>query len=948
MLKLGGIDNRPPKADQAMGKFRVARNVYCTPDNRLIPRYDNLISYIAGSAAIKCVHAVTQYGNEMLSFASEHKGSGKYKYALFSSTGRLPRSSELGDSPFNTIPVHGRFEDYPQQVQTMRNNGSVQYYLCPYDGTLVKYDGVEVSYAGVHQPILSCAQTDTAGTKYIKVVQNKVDFDGTGVIQWSEAVTFKVLAATTAIQLRVDAGFNLLAADSTSFNYTGIYATAVSGRVITPKMKGDIYYRVTNVTYYAILPTTGTLGITYGKISDNTWYWWDGTTYISQYAFPTATVTNKVDLPTTGVYNTLYRVNSPTVKYYLWQVNHRVTSSYASIGSFPVTGSTTVAYYDKSTKLIYFWNGSSYVLTPEGGEYVEVIATGTTFNTQQYSIANNDITITASDTNITTDSIGAYVIVVNDYVNTSLIGIPYPNNYAAIAYKIKAVTQLGSFGTPTTIAQIVLDANNVRVYNSPGGWTDPINTENSTGVILSDPAYRQGIWGEGTKNVFTIWASSTETGIYTRKGSCFSFPDTARYSISGSFDVTTAAITTPVIYGFVGGASLNGIFDITRAHISPNEVYDYGLDYGFLSMTTFNQNVVLSTDSTIWYSAPSAPRNPEMLDILGNLPVGTAEYGRMVAICGTNEFLFVSRERRNYYLTGNLVTGNIRTQNITETELGAWGNNCAVSIKDSVIFITAKGVYQTVEGGRTSLLSDTCPKNFNTFDSVNVNEDVVFKLDGTRANPIGSDTSDNSISIAYDEFRDLLVFMQKTAGNPALVLSTRTKEFYEWNGLITDANLKVNSLGFLASKYYLGAASTVVSSNAQLYIEGKSLPLSYAATYPIKLYTSWLTGGEPSLEKILLQLKIFGRIDSNGTTNSIDVCHYKDWDLSTKITNSQYFPNNTTLSLNDQIQYSHKKRLNSDKVLSASVGIESANPAVLFEVESLEVEFMPIQQGMKK
>jgi hypothetical protein len=457
------------------------------------------------------------------------------------------------------------------------------------------------------------------------------------------------------------------------------------------------------------------------------------------------------------------------------------------------------------------------------------------------------------------------------------------------------------------------------------------------------------VWGEGTKNVFTIWAATTLTGTYTRKGSCFAFPDTTRYALSPVFDVTTATIATFVnITGFVGGQTLNAFFDITRAHISPNEVYEYGLNFGFLSMTSFNQNVVLSTDSNIWYSAPSAPFNPEMLDIVANTPVGTAEYGRIITICGTNEFLFVSRERRNYYLTGNLVTGNIRTQNITETELGAWGNNCSVSIKDSVIFITAKGVYQTVEGGRTSLLSDTCPKNFSTFDAVNVNEDVVFKLDGIRANPIGVDTSDNSVSIAYDEFRDLLVFMQKTAGNPALILSTRTKEFYEWNGLITDANLKVNSLGFFASKYYLGAASTVVSSNAQLYIENKTLPLSYAATYPIKLYTSWLTGGEPSLEKNLLQLKIFGRIDSNGTTNSIDVCHYKDWDLSTKITNSQYFPNNTTLSLNNQIQYSHKKRLNSDKVLSASVGVESTNPAVAFEIESLEVEFTPIQQGMKR
>ena len=41
-------------------------------------------------------------------------------------------------------------------------------------------------------------------------------------------------------------------------------------------------------------------------------------------------------------------------------------------------------------------------------------------------------------------------------------------------------------------------------------------------------------------------------------------------------------------------------------------------------------------------------------------------------------------------------------------------------------------------------------------------------------------------------------------------------------------------------------------------------------------------------------------------------------------------------------------RLNSDKVLSASVGIEIATTNSNFELESFEVEFNPIQQGMKR
>jgi hypothetical protein len=189
--------------------------------------------------------------------------------------------------------------------------------------------------------------------------------------------------------------------------------------------------------------------------------------------------------------------------------------------------------------------------------------------------------------------------------------------------------------------------------------------------------------------------------------------------------------------------------------------------------------------------------------------------------------------------------------------------------------------------------------------------------------------------------------MQKTAGNPCLVLSTKTKEFYEWNGMIQTAGESANCITFIFSKYQLGGY-TAANYTAKKYLENKAIALSYLPTYPVKLYTTWLTGGEPSLEKNLLQLKMFGRIDSDGTTQSIDVCHYKDWNLTTKVTNSSYFPNDTSLSLNNQIQYSHKKRLNSDKVLSASVGIEINNPAISFEIESLEVEFTPIQQGMKR
>ena len=928
MLKLGGIDNRPPKADQAMGKFRVARNVYCTPDNRLIPRYSNGSQYLTYS--IKCVHNITQYKDKILSFVTRDIGSGIYKYELLDGGTPVPLSSSLSVSPFTT-----RTEDYPQQVQTLRNN-NIQYYLSPYDGTMVKYDGVEVSYTGVHQPIFSSTlYADNSGQKTVKVVQNKIDFDGN--VLFSEAVSFPVADAATNITVRVDGGATNILTKGTLGDSMG---KAVSDQIITPKIGGDIYFKDCGVTYYTTAFPYPVVGETYVIVSTNQWYIWDGSTYVLIATLPVVTVTSLASLPSIGEFLTVYKVAVPgqPIKYMRWQINQRSTQPYQTIAFFPPTGDPTKAYYARNTNQTYFWTGSAYSLTWNGGEYVEiVIGVGNSYPNIQYATSNNTITISSADSNITPRNVGAYVILTNDFELRTFTGADN-YKYDTIAYEILGV------GNTEGVTTIVFNNASVKAFSRATGWED-VPTFISYGM-LNEPNFRNVGWSQGSRTFFTYWASTTPDGSFTRKGSSFSFPESTRFAESPTFDVTTATMTTATIRGFVGGATLNEIFNVKSAPLSANEIYEYG-DTPLTSMTLFDGRLITSSNSLLWYTGPELPNRFEMFNTLSTINVGSLEYGPVTSICGTNEFLFISRQRKNYYLTGNLTTRNIRIQNITETEAGAWGNSSTISIKDSVIFLSSKGIFQTVEGGRTSLISDTCPKNFSTFDENSVNEDVAFKVSGFYANPLEGGTSDNSICIAYDEFRDLLVFMQKTAGNPCLVLSTKTKEFYEWNGMIQTSGESANCISFIFSKYYLGGHTTA-NSTAKNYIENKTIALSYLPTYPVKLYTTWLTGGEPSLEKNLLQLKMFGRIDSDGTTQSIDVCHYKDWNLTSKITNSSYFPNDTSLSLNNQVQYSHKKRLNSDKVLSASVGIEINNPAISFEIESLEVEFTPIQQGMKR
>ena len=394
---------------------------------------------------------------------------------------------------------------------------------------------------------------------------------------------------------------------------------------------------------------------------------------------------------------------------------------------------------------------------------------------------------------------------------------------------------------------------------------------------------------------------------------------------------------------------LNDFIDISATRINPNSTQNFGGDYPFYCSTVYQDLLLLANDDLIWFSDTTLGGTFEMLNALNFIKVGDKEYGRITSICGTSDFLIVCRERKNYYINGNIVTGNYRVQEIQEAEIGAWNNVSTMNIKDNVVMIAATGVYEISDGGKCIKISKNCPKNFSTYDNNNINEDVSFRLDGF----VSSLTTGTGIHVFYDEYRELLIFMKIGIGatGTALVLHTASGEFYEWDGLVGVQGTKYPQCGiFINSEFTIGTVdyTTLVSRVPKLYKETKSSALSYPATYPIKLYSSWLTAGEPSLEKLLLQLKMFGRIQSDGTTSSINVCHYKDWDISTKITNVAYYPTNTALSLDNQIQYSHKKRFNSDKVLAASVGFEVNTPNVTFELESFEVEFNPIQEGMKK
>jgi hypothetical protein len=931
LLNLGGIDNRPPKANQSLGKFRVARNVQPTPDGRIIPRYD--ASEIAGQPSnVKCVHNISQYGTDYLSLNTEF--ATQYKYALYRNQTKVPFVSNLGISPF----FDGMTSDYPQSMMNYRKNNTM-YYLAPYDGTMYKYDGVEVGYTGVHLPYIFAPSVNkllaTASSTFVRVVQHKFDWDGNEPM--SQFVEFKIsnnatTSANTYVELSkyspslIDDFLPNITKKSTATRVAGnatlssLYITAyslsvgmtVSGTGITA---GSVITAITGFNSVTISPAPTVSGTSILTFS---------ITNLAGASFPTQ------EFPKKAAGDIYYRMAGDAT---YDSVQNEIVLSALAPRSVIANNTNSLTVADST---LFGIGMAVFGASVPAGTVIEHIPNATTIEVSNVIPVTGSTTISFEiDTNIGTEHVGAYVVTATP-LNPFYLGLP--DKATHVAFKIKSASPL------------TLDCN-VKIKTLLG-WEDAV-------VV---PYTVDSVWksyvSDATRTFLSFWTSTSSDGSYFLKSMDVpSFPESfLSYStlvdlnnpsiVAGGLDTTRSL--------FIIGPNLNDIYDVNTTKFCANIDYDFGGNFPNYCFAVYQGQLLLGNDNQIWLSDTTLGGSFEGLNQSLFITIGDREYGRITSVCGTQDFFVVTRERKNYYVNGNIATGNYRTQEITGAETGAWSNTAAILVKDNVVFINSIGVFSVGDGGSCSKLSETCPKNFDSFDNNNVNEDVSFRLTGfvsypEEEEPLAANLIPNDgIAIAYDEFRELLVFMLKSANNPCLVLNTRNKEFYEWDGMMELGDIRANTISFIKSKFLLGGCDYAATNEAIITEEDKTASLSYVTQNPIKLYTSWLTAGEPSLEKNLLQFKMFGRIQSNSTNDSINVAHYKDWNIASKVTNSPYFPSNTSLSLDNQTQYSHKKRLNSDKVLSASVGFEVDSTNVLFEIESIEVEFTSIQEGMKK
>lgn len=550
---------------------------------------------------------------------------------------------------------------------------------------------------------------------------------------------------------------------------------------------------------------------------------------------------------------------------------------------------------------------------------------------------NDQILVTAGTPFPPIPAVGSYYVIFSTAAEMASLG--YLNGELALALKVKSTSPLA------------FELSSAKVMKNTREWASESALIKSA-VIATNFSY-------ATMSFMTVWESTSATGIYYFRKVApyigtvnpvgttnpnFITVNTTGTAIASAGHDTNILTIAPV---------LNDWYDVNSIKLSPNSNFDWGGSTGFYDMTIYQNSLLLANEDYIWFSDTSLGGWVEQFSASNSLLIGNKEFGRITAICGTTDFLFVGRERRNYYLTGNIATGNYRVQEIQGTSVGPWCNKSALSIKDSVVIINTSGVYQISSGGATSHLSKFAPANFNTYTALDNTsyDDVVFKM-GTGVSSLGNTTINLGMDSVYNPFRELVVFMKREEGNACLVINAADGEIYEWNGLVPTVlpNLVGNCIGLNGFLFSVGSRDTNpigFSTTASVVTETQNTSRTYLDTYPAKLYSAWLSAGEPSLEKELLQLKIFGRIAKSPYGGDLKIRHYKDWDIVTLITDTTYSPT-ATGDLAAQTQYSHKKRLNSDKCLAASVGIESNGSFSDFEIDSLEVEFNEIQMGMKR
>lgn len=537
--------------------------------------------------------------------------------------------------------------------------------------------------------------------------------------------------------------------------------------------------------------------------------------------------------------------------------------------------------------------------------------------------ANEVVMTTGGNHNV---AVGAYILVSPQFQPDSVTNLG-EDSYA-VAMKVKAFDA-------TTVTLDLLDA---KFLDMSREWQsadiDP------AAILLVSILQGVNYW-------LSVWSSNAATGAYVFKGIVPAlYNSTAAYTqnVDVSSPTTAAAGSTDLAWNLA--PVLGDIYDVTSSKgVLPRGTQINPVNSCF---STYGDLMLMSYKNEIYFSDTTLGGAFEMINGVSFIVVGEGDDGNIQTVCGTSDYMMVSRQYKNYYLSGNLPTANYRVQEISETSLGGYSNESSLSILDKIILFNKQGIWAIYSGGRCEEVSFNIRGFFdNSSNTTSFDEESFFDIDdfGTYVN---TEVYNQWMRMRLDVNRNLLFFLTKGDDQgQLLVLNLNNGEFYTWSGLLENypyANdPDFTDMVFIDGSYYVavnydnGNGAAWASENA-IYKENKVIPrVPYdymGGDYNPLLKTTWFTAGEPSLEKKTKQLKLWGII-----VGDVAIEHAVDWAQSGPVDDGTYTSSSST-------NFSHKKRMESANALACSVSMEFEGDR--FELEGLEMEWEPFQMGMKR
>lgn len=480
-----------------------------------------------------------------------------------------------------------------------------------------------------------------------------------------------------------------------------------------------------------------------------------------------------------------------------------------------------------------------------------------------------------------------------------------------VAYQVISHT-----GTTVTIG-------NPRYLDISGEWSDIVG---ATGLAPANGDIFAHYW-------ISVWTATESTGNYSLQGIVASVYE-SNNNYTKTFSVPDPDLPPSSFFqipAFNLAGNLGDIYDV----LSVKQVFPVTTRQIPSSFGTYGDLGIISYSNEIYFSDITLGGAFEMTNSAAFIVVGEGDDGDIQAIAGTSDFMLVSRQFKNYYVNGNLPTANYRVSEIPETSLGVYSNESLIAIADKIIFMNMQGVWAVYSGGRCEEISFSIRGLFNNFArTASFSEEEFFDLNGF---PIYASSTQHSqwIHVRVDVNRNLVAFVIKNvdyeSDGRCLILNLNNGEFYTWSGLTHSAtSANFYDIAFIGEVFWFTHNDT---GQAAIFVEDGN-NFDYMESYPAQLHTSWFTGGEPSLEKKLNQLKMWGVMENQ----TVSMSYKADWQDDTETECPSYESSN-------QAKFSHKTRLKPYNFQAISVGMTFED---MFQIEGIELEWQPLQTGMKR